>query len=133
MKVPKPEESRQGGDPSIPQRLASVAGHPKNHLYIDSGASIYILFNKESLGGIVDLEKSIKIQAGGKSIHLSQIGSLHQALRHLPLPVSTYHYSENAIANLLSFAKLANDYYIICNTRVDGAIYVQSKDDGKYL
>ena len=38
-----------------------------------------------------------------------------------------------AIANLLLFAKLADKYYIICNTRVDNAIYVQSKDDGKYL
>ena len=47
--------------------------------------------------------------------------------------MSTYHYSENAIANLLSFTKLADDYYIICNTRIDDAIYVQSKDDGKYL
>ena len=79
----------------------------------------------------MDLDKSIKIQVGGKPIHLSQIGSLHQALRHLPLPVSTYHYSKNAIANLLSFAKLADNYYIICNTRIDGTIYVQSKDDGK--
>ena len=64
---------------------------------------------------------------------LSQIGSLHQTLRNILLPVSNYHYSENAIANLLSFAKLANDYYIICNTRVDNTIYVQSKDDSKYL
>ena len=81
----------------------------------------------------MDLDKSIKIQASGKPIHLSQIGSLHQLLQHLPLPVSTYHYSENAIANLLSFAKRADDYYIICNTRVDDAIYVQIKNDGKYL
>ena len=88
IQVPEPEESRSADDASIPQRLASVAGHPKNCLYIDSGASIHILFNKELLGGIVDLNKSIKIQAGGKPIHLSQIGSLHQALRHLPLPVS---------------------------------------------
>ena len=34
---------------------------------------------------------------------------------------------------MLSFAKLANEYYIICNTRVDNAIYVQSKEDSKYL
>ena len=53
--------------------------------------------------------------------------------KHYNIPVSTYHYSENAIANLLSFAKLADDYYIICNTRIDNAIYMQSKDDGKYL
>ena len=31
------------------------------------------------------------------------------------------------------FAKLADEYYIICNTRTDDAIYVQSKDDSKYL
>ena len=47
--------------------------------------------------------------------------------------MSTHHYSENTNANLLSFAKLADNYYIICNTRIDNAIYVQSKDDGKYL
>ena len=47
--------------------------------------------------------------------------------------MSTYHYSESAIVNLLSLAKLADDYYTICNTRVDNAIYVQSKNDGKYL
>ena len=34
---------------------------------------------------------------------------------------------------MLSFAKLTDEYYIICNTRVDDAIYVQSKDNGKYL
>ena len=62
-----------------------------------------------------------------------QIGSLHQVLRYLPLPVSAYHYSETAIANLLTFAKLADEHYIICNTRVDNTIYVQSKDDRKYL
>lgn len=133
IQVPKPKVSRRGDDPSIPQHLTSVAGHPKNRIYINSGASIHILFNKELLGGILDLDKSIKIQAGGKPIHLSQIGSLHQALRYLLLPVSMYHYSKNAIANLLSFAKLADDYYIICNTRTDDAIYAQSKDDGKYL
>lgn len=109
IQVPEPEESRRGDDASTPQRLASVAGHPKNRLYIDSGTSIHILFNKELLGGITNLDRTLKIHAGGTPIHLSQIGSLHQALQHRPHPVSTYHYSENAIANLLSFAKLAND------------------------
>ena len=110
-----------------------MAGHPKNRLYIDVRASICILFNKELLGGIVDLGESVKIHAGGKPIHLSQIGSLHQALQHLPLPASTYYYNENAIANLLSLAKLADDYCIICNTRIDNRKYVQSKNDGKYV
>ena len=113
--------------------LDSIAGHPKNLIYIDSGASLHILFNKELLGELNNIEVPIKIQAGGKPFHIKQIGSLHQALRHLPLPVSAYHYSETAIANLLSFAKLADEYYIICNTRIDNETYVQSKDDGKYL
>ena len=47
-------------------------------------------------------------EAGGKSIKLSQIGSLHTVLRHLPLPKDNYHYDDNAIANLLSFARLAD-------------------------
>ena len=113
--------------------MTSVAGHPKNRLYIDSGASLQILFNKELLGELNKIEVPLKIQAGGKPFHIKQIGSLHQALRYLSLPVSAYHYSETAIANFLSFAKLADEYYIICNTRIDDAIYVQSKDDSKYL
>ena len=113
--------------------MASVAGHPKNCLYINSGASIYILFNKELLGGLVILNRPLKIQAGGNPIHLSQIRSLYQALQHLSLPVCTYHYIENAMSNLLLFAKLADEYYIICNTRVNDTIYVQSEDDRKYL
>ena len=46
IQVPEPEESRSGDDASTPQRLASVARHPKYRLYINSGASIHILFNK---------------------------------------------------------------------------------------
>ena len=75
----------------------------------------------------------MKISAGGKPIKLSQVGSLHTALRHLPLLVDDYHYNEIAITNLLSFARLADDYYILCNKRINDAIYDQSKEDEKYL
>ena len=37
-----------------PQRLASVDGDPKNRLYINNGASIRNLFNKELLAGLVN-------------------------------------------------------------------------------
>ena len=127
------QELRSVDDSSIPQRMTNVAGHPKNRLCINSGACLPILFNKELLGKLNDIKVTVKIQAGGKPFHIKQIGSLHQALRHLPLTVSAYYYSETTIANLLSFAKLADEYYIICNTRIDDTIYVQSKDDGKYL
>ena len=133
IQTPEFEELRSGEDTSTPQRLVSVAGHPNNYLYINSSASIHNLFNQELLEGLLQLNRSIKIQASGKPIHLSKIGSLHKALQHIPLPVSSYRYSKNSIANLLSFAKLADKYYIICNTRVDDEIYVQSKDGGKYL
>ena len=59
IQVPEPEETRSGDDASTPQCLASVAGHPKNRLYIDSSASIHILFNKELLGGIVNLDRAL--------------------------------------------------------------------------
>ena len=113
--------------------MTSVAGHPKYRLHIDSGTSLHILFNKELMGELHNTDKPLKIRAGGKPFHISQIGSLHQALQHLPLPVTPHHYSETAIVNLLLFAKLADKYYIICNTRIVDAKYVQSKDNGKYL
>ena len=74
------EESMSMKEASTPQRMASVAEHPKNCIYIDSGTSIHILFNKELMGGLVNLNRPLKIQTGGKPIHMSQIGSLHQAL-----------------------------------------------------
>ena len=120
--IPDIQELRSVDNSSTPQRMASVAGHPKNRLYIDSDASLHILFNKKLMGELNDIEVPLKIQAGGKLFHIKQIGFLHQVLRHLPLAVSAYHYSETAIANLLSFAKFANEYYIICNTRIDDAI-----------
>ena len=113
--------------------MTSVTGHSKNRLYIDNSASLHILFNKELMGELHNIDKPLKIQAGGKTFHIKQIGSLHQTLRHLSLPITAYHYSETAIANLLLFAKLADKYYIIYNTRIDNAIYVQSKNNGKYL
>ena len=121
------EKLRSGKEASTPKRMASVAEHPKNCLFINSSASIHIVINKERLGGLVNLNRPLKIQAGGKLIHLSQTWSQHQALQHLPLPVSTCHYSKNAITNLLAFAKLAGECYIICNTRANDTIYVQSK------
>ena len=127
------EEYRSMNEALTIQRMASVAGHPKSCLYIDSGASLHILFNKELMGGLANLNRPFKIQANDKPIHMSQIGSLHQVLQHIPLPVNIYHYSETSIANLLLFAKLIDKYCIICNTRVDDAIYVQSKDDSKYM
>ena len=87
-------------------RNKGVAEYLKNRIYINSGASIHVLFNKELLGGIVNLNRALKIHADDKPIHLSQIGSLHQALWHLPLLVSTYHYSENTIAKKNHFQSL---------------------------
>ena len=110
IQTPEPEESRSGEDASTPQRLVSVAGHPKNCLFIDSSGSLQIVFNNELLGGLIKLNRAVMILVGGKPIHLSQIGSLHKVLRHLLLPVSAYHYSENDIAKLLSFAKLADEF-----------------------
>ena len=90
MKIQTPdlEESRSREEALTPQRLVSVAGHPKNCLCIDSSAAIHILFNKELLGGIVDLDGALKVHAGGKPIHLLQIGSFMTPTasgEHMPL------------------------------------------------
>ena len=58
---------------------------------------------------------------------------LYHYIRHCGIyrfPINDYHYDKNAIANSLSFAKLGDGYYIICNTRVDDVIYVQIKTTG---
>ena len=61
IETPEPEESRSEEDPSTPQRLVNVAGHLKNRLYFDSGVSLHIIFNKELLGGLIKLNRAIKI------------------------------------------------------------------------
>ena len=61
IQTPEPEESRSGEDASMSQRLVSLAGHPKNCLPIDSGASLHINFNRELLGGLIKLDRAIKI------------------------------------------------------------------------
>ena len=63
--MPEPEESRSEDEALTPQYLASVARHLKNCLYINIGASIHILYNKELLGGIVNLNRTLKIHTGG--------------------------------------------------------------------
>ena len=126
-------ELRNDDEDSTPQRMTNVAGHPENRLHIDSGASLHIIFDKELISELYNTDKPLKIQASDKLFHIKQIESLHQALQYLPLPVFAYHHSETAITNLLLFAKLEDEYYIICNTRIDDAIYVQSKADGNYL
>ena len=40
IQTPEPEESRRGEDTSTPKRLVDLAGHPKNCLFIESGASL---------------------------------------------------------------------------------------------
>ena len=54
--TPEPEELRSGDDTSTPQRLVSVAGHPKSCLNINSSASIYILFYRELLEDLIKLD-----------------------------------------------------------------------------
>lgn len=108
-------------------KLKSDAGHNRNRLYLDSGASVNIIFNRGLLGKLKSLLKPIKIAAAGKPMELKQVSSLHKALQHLPLPTEELYYKPTAIANLLSFAKIADEYYVICNTRIDDAKYVQSK------
>lgn len=111
----------------------SIAGHPKNRLYLDSGASVHITFNQDLLNEHRPLKKALNISAAGKPLQLKEVSTLHKALQHLPLPKDDIYYEPQVIANLLSFARLADEYHIICNTQVDDAIYVQSKEDRKYL
>ena len=67
------QELRSVDDSSTPQRMTSVTVNPKNRLYINCGASLHILFNKELLGELNNIEMPLKIQARGKLFHIKQI------------------------------------------------------------
>ena len=63
-------EIRNNNEDPTPQRMTSVARHSKNRLYINSGAFLHILFNKELMGELHNTDKPLKIQAAGKPFHL---------------------------------------------------------------
>ena len=67
------QKLRSVDDCSTPQHMISIAGHPKNRLYINSATSLYILFNKELLGELHNIDKPLKIRAGGKLFHIKQV------------------------------------------------------------
>ena len=121
--MPEPETSSTGEEAMTPQRLANVGGDLKNRSYINSGASIHNLFTEELLVGMVKLDRVLNIRTGAKPIHLSRTRSLHQALQHLPLPISTYHYNKNSISNFSSFTRHVNKYYTIYKTRDNDVLY----------
>ena len=70
-------ELRSVDEDSKLQCMTSATGHSKNHLYIDSGASLHILFNNELMGGLRNLDRPLKIQPDGKPIQMSQVGFPH--------------------------------------------------------
>ena len=111
----------------------SQAGFPPNRLYLDSGASISIMFNKNLLEKINKLPNAAHIKAGGSNINLLEGGVLHDDLGYLLLPKSGYYYDKNALANLLSLACVFNKYWVRMDARIDNAIYVQSKTDRRLI
>ena len=82
----------------------SRAGFPANTLFLDSGASISILFNDKLLNNIDTLPQAANVKAGGSDIKLTRGGALHRDLSSLPLPEDGYYYDEKGLANLLSLA-----------------------------
>ena len=82
------------------QKVVSRAGKHKDAYYLDSGASIHLLFNRETLEDIEPLEETKSIATGSAGgLELSQIGSLSKTFEHLPLPKKGYYFDTNAMAN----------------------------------
>ena len=104
----------------------------QNNILMDSGASIPLIFNRDLLDNILPLKYFKKINSGGGNFKSKLGGSLTKALHHLPLPKKGYFYNPDAVANLLSMAKVSNKYHITMDTNIDNAIYVHN-DDGSYI
>ena len=72
--------------------MTSVARHPKNRLYIDSGASLHILFNKELMGELYNTDKPQNLQ-----IHITLYviqGLMTQYMYRVRMTVNTYNFNE---------------------------------------
>ena len=104
----------------------------RNNLLMDSGASISILFNRYFLDYILPLTRFKEINSGGGQFKSKFSRSLTKALHHLPLPKKGYLYNQDAVANILSMAKVSDEYRITMDTNIDNAIYVHN-DDGSYI
>ena len=51
----------------------------------------------------------------------------------LLLPAEGYYYDKKALANLLSLACIVDEYWVRMDTRINDAIYVQSKSGGRLI
>ena len=115
------------------QKLISRAGKHKDTYYLDSGTSIHILFNQETLGDIEPLEGA-KLTATGSAggLNLKQIGLLFKTFEHLLLPKKGCYYNQNAMANLLSLGQIAKEFTVKMNTAVNDAVCMYDEDE-KYI
>ena len=92
-----------------------------------------VLFNDKLLKKIDKLPQAAHVKAAGSDIKLTKGGALHCNLASLPLPEDGYYYDKKALANLLSLACIVDKYWVTMDTRIDDAIYVQSKTDGRTI
>ena len=111
------------------QSVFSVNRYPMNLSYINSRASINNIYIKELLTRLVKLNRTLKIHNGDEPIHILQIRSQ----RHLMLPISTCHYSENIIPNVSLVARFVNEYHTIYITSKMTMQYVQNKEYGEHI
>ena len=104
----------------------------RNSILLDSAASIPLIFNDNFLDKISQLKRSKLINLGGGQFPAKHHGSLTEALQHLPLPKEGYFFHPDAVANILSMAKVSDHHRITTDTDIDNTIYVFN-DDGSYI
>ena len=100
-----------------------------NSILMDSGASIPLIFNDNFLDNISQLKCSKSINLGGRQFQSTHRGSLTEALHHLPLPKKGYFFDPDAMANILSMARVSDHHRITMDTDIDNTIYVYNDDE----
>ena len=105
------------------------ANVPQNTLALDSGASVHFFSNKNLMEKCYELGRASTIHCGGISSSYSTVGILNKELKKLPLPQGPVYVTKNGISNLVSLSKLAKDYRIVMNTKIENAFFVFN-DDG---
>jgi hypothetical protein len=101
---------------------------PRATIALDSGSSIHILKDSFLLTDIqTDDKRSIGVRTDSK-FRVNNIGSLCDDLNMLPLPSEGYYYYPKGVANILSFAMIAETKRVVMDTAIDNTFYVFNED-----
>ena len=90
---------------------------------------IFVEYLLENIS-ILRNSKCISLRSG--NFGAQHTGLLTATLHHLPLPKEGYYFHFDAVANVLSMARVSDHHHIVMDTNVDNTIYLFNAN-GTYI